>query len=90
MMDRDTRLDNTAGGPGKNFTSNYTLINSEAVQLNIVQMKQEMIPQKINYVKTSEDLQIFRREKVTLRYNYRDKSGVFLFSITIGPADYAR
>jgi hypothetical protein len=90
MLDRDTRLDNTIGGPGKIFTSNYTLINSEAAELNIVEMKQMMIPDKINYAKTSEDMQIFRNEKVTLEYNYKDKSGLFLFSITISPGDYAR
>jgi hypothetical protein len=90
MLDRETRLDNTMGGPGKYFTSNYTLINQEAAELNIVEMKQKMTPDKINYVKTSEDMQIFRKEKVTLKYNYKDKFGVFLFSITINPGDYTK
>ena len=90
MVDHDTRLDNAMGGPGKYFTYNYTFINHDAAQLNIVDLKQTMIPVLTNYINTSEDMQIFRREKVTLKYNYRDKQGVFLFSITIRPEDYKR
>jgi len=89
MVDSDTRLDNAVGGPGKNFVYNYTLINHAAVELNIVELKQNMIPSLTNYIKTSEDMQTFRKEKVTLKYNYKDKFGAFLFSITIGPSEYA-
>jgi hypothetical protein len=90
LLDRDTRLDNAMGGPGKYFTYNYTLIHHVAADLNIVELKQSLIPALINFIRTSEDMQTFRKEKVTLKYNYKDKEGVFLFSITVGPADYGR
>jgi hypothetical protein len=90
MVDSDTRLDNSVGGPGKNFVYNYTLINHAEADINIVELKQNMIPFLTNYIKTSEDMQTFRKEKVTLKYIYKDKSGTFLFSITIAPDDYAR
>ncbi len=90
MVDSNTRLDNTVGGPGKCLVYNYTLINHAAADLNIVELKQNMIPVLTNTIKTSEDMQTFRKEKVTLKYNYKDKLGVFLFSITIGPNEYER
>jgi len=90
MIDNNTRLDNTIGGPGKFFVYNYTLIHHTAAELNIVELKQNMVPVLTNTIKTSEDMQIFRREKVTLKYNYRDKQGVFLFSITISPDEYRK
>jgi len=88
MVDQVTRLDNTMAGPGNSIAYNYTLVNHEATELNIESIKEYITPILINMVKTSEEMKSFREIKVSLKYNYRDKSGVFLFSVLINPEDY--
>ena len=88
MVDQHTRLDNTMGGPGNSFAYIYTLVNHEATELDIKSIKENLTPFLINMVKTSEEMKSFRENKVSLKYSYRDKSGVFLFSILINPEDY--
>ena len=88
MVDEHTRLDNAMGGPGKSFAYFYTLVNHEAAELDIQSIKGNLRPFLINMVRTSEDMKSFRENKISLKYSYRDKSGVFLFSILINPEDY--
>ena len=42
----------------------------------------------INELKTNPSVKIFRDNKVTLVYNYRDINGVFLTEFTIAPDQY--
>lgn len=88
MVDQYTRFDNTIAGPGKSLAYNYTVVNYEATELNIESIRGNLTPILINNIKTNEDMKCFRENKVSLKYNYRDKSGVFLFSILINPEDY--
>jgi hypothetical protein len=88
MVDQYTRFDNTIAGPGKSLAYNYTVVNYEATELNIESIKEYITPILINMVKTSEEMKSLREIKVSLKYNYRDKSGVFLFSVLINPEDY--
>ena len=88
MVDQYTRLDNTMAGPGKSFAYNYTVVDYEATELNIESIKGKLTPILINRIKTNEEMKCFRENKASLKYNYQDKSGVFLFSILINPEDY--
>lgn len=88
MVDRDTRLDNAIGGPGKNFTYNYTVVNYAAEEIDADQVKSNIYPAMLNDIKTNPDIEIFRKNEVTLIYKYKDKNGKFLFDIEISPEDY--
>lgn len=88
MVDKDTRLDNTVGGIGKNFTYNYTLVNYTAEQIQIDQLVSVMKPRMVNMVKTNPDMKEFRKNKITIIYSYKDKNGRFLKNIEITPNDY--
>ena len=88
MVDQDTRLDNAIAGPGKLFIYNYTLINWVEEELNKDELKEYIRPILINNMITSEDMRSFRENRVSLKYNYKDKLGVHLFSVTIDPSDY--
>ncbi len=72
MVDQDTRLDNTMGGPGKFITYNYTLINYYKSDINSNELRTYITPQLINNFKTSEEMKGFRENKVSFKYNYKD------------------
>jgi hypothetical protein len=88
MVDSDTRLDNAISMPGKQFLYNYTLVNHKKSDIDITQLQENMRPLLINSIKTNDEMEIFKKNNVTLTYNYKDKEGVFLFKIVIGPEDY--
>jgi hypothetical protein len=89
MVDSQTRLDNAMSMPGKQFVYNYTLVNSLKADIDISQLQEKMRPLAINSIKTNDTMDILKKNDVTFIYNYKDKEGVFLFKIVIGPEDYA-
>lgn len=90
MVDRETRLDNAAAMPNNIFQYNYTLINFDKSEVNIDTVKKYVEPALINNVRSNPDLKLYRDNKVTMAYNYRDKNGVFVLKINITPDLYAK
>ncbi|MCF8713704.1 zinc ribbon domain-containing protein [Joostella atrarenae] len=88
MVDQDTRLDNSVVLPNNTLQYNYTLVNLEKSELNIDEFKSNIEPNIINSVKTNPDMADFRKNEVTLKYDYKDKKGVFLLNIKVTPDDY--
>lgn len=88
MVDNATRLDNTIVLPNDIFQYNYTITAYEKDSLNVDQLKKEMEPSILNNVKTNPDLKVFRDNDITMKYYYKDKNGVYLFTISITPSKY--
>lgn len=88
MVDQETRLDNAVSLPGKVFQYNYTLVNFERDSIDINLFEEHMQPLILNNVKTNPDLEDFRKNKVTMAYNYNDKNGNFVLKISIEPKQY--
>ncbi len=88
MVDDETRLDNAVALPGNTFQYHYTLVNKEKETTAINQLKTYLKPNIINDVKTNPDMKIFRDDRTTLGYYYKDKNGVFLFDIVVSPDLY--
>jgi hypothetical protein len=89
MVDQDTRLDNAIALPDNVFQYNYTLVNLNKSEVNIDTVKKYVEPGLINNVKTNPDLKMYRDNKITMAYNYRDKNGVFVLKISVTPDKYA-
>ncbi len=87
MVDNVTRLDNVINLPGNIFQYNYTLALVKD-SINIVELKDYIEPNIINGVKTQPQMKILRDNKVTVNYNYKDKSGEYLFTISVKPDQY--
>ncbi len=51
-------------------------------------VKKYIEPGIINNVKTSNDLKVYRDNKTTMIYNYRDKNGVFVLKLSVTPDMY--
>ena len=88
ILDQDTRLDTKLGGPGKNFSYFYTLVNYSKEEINQDTLISYLKPNIINNVKTHPQMAIFRENDITMNYNYKDKDGVFLFIISVTPEEY--
>jgi hypothetical protein len=88
MIDQYTRLDNAMALPNNSFQYNYTLINIDKSEVNLDTVKKYIEPNIINNVKTNPDLKIYRENKTTMIYNYRDKNGVFVVKIAVTPEMY--
>ena len=88
MVDQDTRLDNAIGLPDKILQYNYTLVNLIKDSINIKEFQDYMQPVILNNVKTNPDLKVYRDNKITLAYSYKDKNGIFIVRIPITPDQY--
>ncbi|WP_461637436.1 hypothetical protein [Labilibaculum euxinus] len=88
MVDNATRLDNAVALPDNVFQYNYTLIGMNKDSVNIEELKSYLKPTIINSVKTNPDMQGMRDNKVKVNYYYKDKSGVYLFTISVKPEQY--
>ncbi len=72
MVDKDTRLDNTVALPDNIFQYNYTLVNYSKEEIDIDLIKNNLQPLLLNNIKSNDDLKIFRDNKVTLKYSYKE------------------
>lgn len=88
MIDNETRLDNTVAMPDNVFQYNYTLVSADKESFDIESVKNYLEPTIVNIVKTNPDMQTMRDNKVTVRYCYKDKSGMHLFTISVSPEQY--
>lgn len=88
MVDDQTRLDNAVALPGNSFQYNYTLINLTKSEVNIDTIKKYLEPSIINNVRTNPGLKIYRDNKVTMIYYYKDKLGVFVHKLEVTPEMY--
>lgn len=88
MIDQETRLDNTVAMPENIFQYNYTLVNLEKSSVDVDELTHYLEPTIVNNVRTNPDLKIYRENKTTMAYYYKDKHGVFLTEIKVTPERY--
>lgn len=88
MIDNATRLDNVIALLDNVFQYNFTLVSMTKDSININELKGYLEPSIINFVKTNPDMQTMRDNKVTINYYYKDKEGVYLFTISVKPEQY--
>lgn len=91
MVDKDMRIDNSIYFSDSNtFQTNYTLVNLELESTNVVALKEFLLQQRINFVKTSPSMNIFKDKNVKLTCRFLDKNGKFMLITSINPTDYKK
>lgn len=88
MVDQDTRLDNAIALPENVLQYNYTLVNWVKDSVDLKAFEDYMQPMILNNVKTNPDLKIYRDNKTTMAYNYKDMNGEFITKISITADQY--
>lgn len=90
MVDRETQLDNAIALPDKVFQYNYKLIHMTKDSVDIMAFENYMKPMLLTAVKTTPELKIYRDNKVTMAYSYKDRNGIFITKILISYTDYSK
>ncbi len=88
MVDQDTRLDNAIAQVDNSFQYNYTLVNLTKTDIEIDGFTAFLEEQITTDVRTNPDLKIYRDNKVTMMYSYKDKNGEFVTKIVVTPEEY--
>ena len=88
MGDRDTRWDSTGAEPGNKFIYIYTLVNHTKDEMDVPTLEKALRPKIIAGYKTSDQMKSFREHNVELHYQYKDKTGEFVFEIVVSPKDF--
>ncbi len=90
VIDKETQLDNVAALPENVFQYNYTLVNTEKSSIDADKMEKSIQPMILNTIKTNPEMKIYRDNKTTMAYSYKDKNGEFVLKILIGPDQYEK
>jgi len=88
MIDENTRVDSTLGGPGNKITYFYTLVNHSAQDIDIETLKPTLKKQLINNYKSSSGMKDLRENDVELQYIYRDNQAVELMKFIVTTSDF--
>ena len=88
MVDQYTRLDNALALPDNAFQYNYTLVNITKAEVNLDTVKKYIEPGILSNVKTNPDMKVYRDNKTTMIYYYKDKNGEFVYKFSVTPDMY--
>jgi uncharacterized protein YbcI len=88
MVDKETRLDNIVVLFGRCLQYNYTIVNHKRNEINIKELKNDMISEIKNEFRTNPRLKLLRQLSVTFVYDYKDKFGNNILNFSIVPDDY--
>ena len=86
-IDRDTRLDNISPGVGRQFTYNYTFVNSRSQDFDRSGWYKEASPVLRKRICTNADMDVFFKNGVSVSYSYQGKDGGHVGKVTISPND---
>ena len=86
-VDNETRWDTTVPGPGNCLTYCYTMVNASKSELDPAMITSKIKPKLLQYYRTNPDMKLFRDNRVTLRYLYKDKAGETVTLIEVTPDD---
>jgi uncharacterized RDD family membrane protein YckC len=87
MLDADTRLDSVMGGPSKQLTYLYTLVNVSSQNVLWADIAARLAPQVRQGVCSDKEMAVFFENGVRVVYKYRDKNGLILGEIVVAPSD---
>lgn len=86
-VDSETRWDTTVPGPGKCLTYCYTFVNASKGQINPDEVAAKAKAKLLLAYRTSPDMKLFRDNRVTVRFTFKDKLGETVASVEASPDD---
>lgn len=86
-VDSDTRWDTTVPGPGKCFTYYYRFINVSKNEINPGEITTNIKSKLLLNYRMSPGMKLFREDRVTVRFIFRDKAGETVTSVEASPDD---
>jgi hypothetical protein len=90
QIDQYMRLDSASTKGKTNFIYYYTLLEVEKFEVNLDTVNKYLRPNIIENVKSNSELKVYRKNNITMDYNYYDKNGIFVTEISITPDLYKK
>ena len=87
MIDKDTRLDSTIAGPGKEWTYMYTLVAPDVKGVTNARLNEVMGDKIRNSICTMKEMELFVKNKVVMKYKYRDNDGNYIGEVVVKAGD---
>lgn len=87
-VDADTRLDNVGAMPNNTLQYNYVIVSKTKEEVDTLEFKKVMEPILVNNMKTNPQMKRLRENKVNLNYQYKDKNGNYLCSVSVDSGKY--
>lgn len=87
MVDKETRLDTTVGGPGKKFTYLYTFVNYSSQEISSQKLNSSLSQNIRNGACSAKEMEVFFKNDVQVTYKYRGKDGLIIGDIIVNPGD---
>lgn len=88
MVDSVTRFDNAVALTNNKIQFNYTLISADKENIDTAAFKEQMAPLIVNFIKTDPKAKLFKENETAFIFHYRDKNGIYLFSINVSADKY--
>lgn len=88
MLDPYTRFDGASVTKDNVFQYTYSILNTENAENMVNSAIESMLPEMKKMFSQNEDLRIFKENKVTIEYVYKDADGKVIRSEKIMPKDY--
>lgn len=89
MLDPYTRFDGASVTEDNVFQYTYSILNTSDAWQMVNSAIQSMLPEMKKMFSENPDLRIFKENKVTIEYIYKDASGKVIRSQKIMPEDYS-
>ena len=87
MVDKETRLDTTLGGPGRKYTYYYTLVNNSSESVDPQQLQKALGPSVKREACSNKTFKILFENGVVITYSYRGNDSRFITQIDVLPSD---
>ena len=89
MLDPYTRFDGALVTSDNVFQYTYSILNTQNATQMVDDAIKSMIPEMRKMFSENKDLRIFKENKVTIEYIYKDATGTVIRSEKITPEDYS-
>ncbi len=90
MIDKETRLENVEALPYNEFKYNYTLLNYKKGSKDLIGVEEQLKQSILDGIMNNPELKTFRDKKVTMTYQYKDRKGQTLFTLSFTSEEYTR
>ncbi len=87
-VDQYMILDNVTVLPKKTIQYNYTIVDRTKSEVNLDTVKKYIFTGILENIKNNPDMKLYRENKVTFNYYYKDKNGVFVCKYVVNPEMY--
>lgn len=87
MFDAETRLDKVAAGSGQ-IAYFFSFPNQAKENLDLSVLQRGLRENFTSNYRTNSKLEADRANNISMKYQYKDKNGDFLFEIVVSPKDF--